>query len=684
MHLTGPKGHLTARTRSPSRTAVPSVIVSLLLVSVVWAPGTSGADERGDSPSAAPLGTAASGPVPARTAGISTAQSSVIDALRAPRRPLWHPAFQPTRGSVGTTGVARIGDAFVVIGYDDQGAVVWWSDDALEWQRSPASPEMEGAMAVAIAGTPGELVMTGVLHATLEPVIWRSRDGFAWERIRIDLPSGNGFGAASSDVIRRDDGVFLAYGGDLGDGAWVLLSRDGGRTWERQPSSAWASDVHSDDEGYVGTGPAGIKVSPDGLAWGVASEARDIERLREEAWGEAWPADAISVGLEPLGEGRFVLGGRGHDTLVWSRADGLEMRDGLIDWTSEVAGKRAWAIGPDRAVLVRYDRRVPYITPPAGGYESAPPTRPPRCRPRHPELADIAPMRPAERVRCFGGRTLRFEAWVPFAELGGVCFIGDPYSWLVCGEYFPIVAGPGPGSSGMDIAIAPSLPYREFDAVYHWGAHLRVRGHFDDPAARDCPGQPNGRGTIDRPRREYVRECRQSFVVTSIRRLPYSRSGSSATRELAERFPQTIGRVPTSVLVRDGRTWLATYDPADADDAAAHAAIERFLDGLGRDVDDLSMGWALARTRGRPTAIMAVRVEGTRGAALVDAVIPFLLGDVLEPATERVTIAGEEVIRVRDAAMPGAYPRYIHPAGDVVWLVEADKAYLRDIVRDLR
>jgi hypothetical protein len=85
----------------------------------------------------------------------------------------------------------------------------------------------------------------------------------------------------------------------------------------------------------------------------------------------------------------------------------------------------------------------------------------------------------------------------------------------------------------------------------------------------------------------------------------------------------------------------------------------------------------------RPRRSRRCGSTGARPAALVDALIPFPFGDLVQPARERRRIAGKDVIAVTDSACGDVYAQYVYRNGDTVWLIEAEGQTLRQILAAL-
>jgi hypothetical protein len=428
---------------------------------------------------------------------------------------LWHPRFRPAPGSRTVMEGARwLGDRFAIVGGDHRGAVVWWSEDGLEWTRSRPSEAMARGAATSIAGDENGYVMIGYQFVPRERGrIWYSADGLDWREPESELIRM----AETLAVTRRDDGTFVAYGAGAQGGCWIGTSTDGGASWDQRVREEWdtgagggcSGSVERDSQGLVARLWDGIAVSADGTGWEQVASGADIRLALAGAQDKPH-----RTGLVPLGDDRFLLGGYDATSLLWSRDEGLELVDGLVDWTSLKRGA-AMAFGPERAIAVRPRITAPLVSPPADVYTERWERREPVCRPGKPKIRHIAAMRPVERLECFGGRDLTFRAWIPYFEYGGICQFEDPHAWMLCSEFY-LATGPGLGGGYVGFGLAPGAEH-----VGSWGDRVRVTGHFDDPAAARCP-EPGWDGRVPdgwqrRTRASFVNECRRQFVVTKMR-----------------------------------------------------------------------------------------------------------------------------------------------------------------------
>ena len=438
---------------------------------------------------------------------------------------LWHPTFRATLGArIGMEDVQRVGDRFAVVGTDERGAVVWWSDDGIEWTRTRRSTATDHGVATSIAAGPQGYVLGGQ-QWTPRPRgrIWHSTDGLRWQPATTKLPPNTSVLSVASLV----DGTFVVYGdgGRRDQGCWMGTSADGGRTWDYRWEGDWdpglpdgggcVTSVVRDEVVLLGKiNLRSIGESADGVNW--------QQLVTADAIRDAWPKGSkryVDLGLVPLDDGRYLLGGRGKRALVWSREGGLEKIDSPVDLTRR--RRFSVALGLDRAVAVRNNLSTPLISPPTDVYTQRWGPREPVCRPRSPRIGHLTAMDKLARLDCYGGRELTFEAWIPHSEYGGICYFGAPHSWMICDDRW-LASGPGGTPGYLHYGLAPGVRMpKGLDTA--GGAHVVVTGHFDDPAAGQCPESGwNGKtpqGWQPMTKADFVEECRRQFIVTEMRRI---------------------------------------------------------------------------------------------------------------------------------------------------------------------
>lgn len=153
---------------------------------------------------------------------------------------------------------------------------------------------------------------------------------------------------------------------------------------------------------------------------------------------------------------------------------------------------------------------------------------------------------------------------------------------------------------------------------------------------------------------------------------------------LADAFPAELGGSQLEIIVRSGPEWVATFDDSVDTEAAVISRTESLLSGVEATLEDLTIASAMhTPSPDNIATITAVQVRDTAAHELVNGTIALLLGDVIAPELEVVFSGGRDVLKVRDAEMPGAYPRTLVPGGDTLWIIEAEPPLLEEIVAAL-
>jgi hypothetical protein len=140
----------------------------------------------------------------------------------------------------------------------------------------------------------------------------------------------------------------------------------------------------------------------------------------------------------------------------------------------------------------------------------------PRC-PATVELASIELLLGSERLACFGDAKLELTGTFGCGGCGGTGpGIFEP-SWLASPMKNPLTVHPVSDHLGpFTVSLSPSGP-----GAPPAGSVVRVRGHFDDPAAGTCtislidPLRPSGEDLVAVPDEAAVLACRQEFVAES-------------------------------------------------------------------------------------------------------------------------------------------------------------------------
>jgi hypothetical protein len=150
-------------------------------------------------------------------------------------------------------------------------------------------------------------------------------------------------------------------------------------------------------------------------------------------------------------------------------------------------------------------------------------------------------------------------------------------------------------------------------------------------------------------------------------------------------FPSTLGDAPLEVQTYTGPEWLVASASGTAEDAAYAEQTEALLASLGKTIDDFTVKSALAQpTGGNPVVIAGIRILGTEARTWIRETVRLFLGDLEQPELlMRQPLAAQWVLRVVDAATPGAYPRTVVIDGDTAWIIGGDEEHVQDLLGQL-
>jgi hypothetical protein len=152
---------------------------------------------------------------------------------------------------------------------------------------------------------------------------------------------------------------------------------------------------------------------------------------------------------------------------------------------------------------------MPYVAP-----------LPPRC-PETVDLENLGAMLPAEQLACFGDESIEVEGTYGCPPCTGVYRGEFQPKWLADPAIYNLVSEVGASLEGsrLPVRFRPDAPRPPTD-----GSIIRIRGHFDDPAASDCsmsmpdPWVDNNDFHVEPVPSAVARLwCRQMFVVENYR-----------------------------------------------------------------------------------------------------------------------------------------------------------------------
>ncbi len=417
------------------------------------------------------------------------------------------------------------------------GAVLWHSDDGQRWVRVPDQADLGTSFPGPVVAGPWGFAMLGQAvdsGGTSAPRAWVSRDGLAWRQ----MPP---LGWMISSLVAINDGI-LAIGAEgsaiTADGtAWVDLGPlPSGQLGEVVVAASMGSDVLAILTGtrgaFVWRGTVGGTPSKPTLTWQDANlnVAPDAVTLTALATG---PLGALVLGFdrETLRPITWVS----SDGWSWSRADLDEGAFGGGVPTLAAVGDHAFVVlgwyGNEGGNVVarpwtstdglRWEGSQPEQLGVLPGLPSGPCLADPTEAAQLIAMAGSYPTIPeAKWTFCFGDRELVLRGYV--ADCGGcggeTPYVGIP-EWLLSPlgyAQFWLLGAP-PSQEGGGLSISVQIDPRHPVSVPDVGAHVRVTGHFDDPAAQQCRLIPTIAGAALPPAGATIATCRHQFVVTAIK-----------------------------------------------------------------------------------------------------------------------------------------------------------------------
>jgi len=453
----------------------------------------------------------------------------------------------PSIGGDQMSDVVAGGPGFVAVGSSAEGAIASVSSDGFHWQAI-ALPRGAHAWVGHVVLQGSTFVAFGGEEAAEEEQVrlrvWTSADGVSWEPLAapaaLDFPQswGDTVGVgppgivyvAEREVERGEDGLsvvplgfrlegtttwrpstfsgpdgyvtgitwhedrFVAVGGDVGYSSPVAWTSPDGLTWQ-SVDVVIAADVDSPPPGAF----ASIVATADGRLLASTGYEND-SRLWISDDGAAWSAvpwfgaegTRWLNGMASFGDRLVAFGGAEDAALVSDGYDaGEELGAAFLSWGTMTSA----AIWTD---------------PSPGLAEPAP--APPRCPEAKPTLLEVISLSPADRMRCFGRRSITFLAYLDRYQFGyeGPVPRGPP--WLISAD-----DGTGTGNElwarplavdhprpvvSLSIHVDPAskVGRRLPDAGWVW-----LTGRFDHPKAKSCQAAVRA-------------QCRQAFVVTNVRK----------------------------------------------------------------------------------------------------------------------------------------------------------------------
>ena len=134
---------------------------------------------------------------------------------------------------------------------------------------------------------------------------------------------------------------------------------------------------------------------------------------------------------------------------------------------------------------------------------------------------------------------------------------------------------------------------------------------------------------------------------------------------------------PENVVVFRGQE-IIEMNPAAAEQLQAVA------DATGTSIDDMTQVSAYVEpAEGDLVFFGAVQVSGADAVAVLDVLLALSLETMQEPRVEVVDIEGRQVTVLYEDAAPTVPPTNLIASGDVIWIVQADEAYVTAVIEQL-
>lgn len=164
-------------------------------------------------------------------------------------------------------------------------------------------------------------------------------------------------------------------------------------------------------------------------------------------------------------------------------------------------------------------------------------------------------------------------------------------------------------------------------------------------------------------------------------------ASSAAPLGSAAPFSDAVALVPTelagtpvapeNVVIFRGQE-IVELNPAAAEQFQAVA------EATGTSIDDMIQVSAYVEpAEGDLVFFGAVRVTGADAAEVLEVLLPLSFEAMQEPRVEVVEIGGRQVTVLYEDASPTIPPTNLIASGDVIWIVQADEAYVTGVIEQL-
>jgi hypothetical protein len=268
-------------------------------------------------------------------------------------------------GSVFGYDAMPIADGFVVGGvsiapdYNPVRGAIWRSPDGLSWFPATSPQAGFNDSEVDHLATDGNLMVAigvarhGSGDGVTSPVVWRSRDGFEWDRLDGAMESLGGFRVQG---LSGDEGGFVVWGLAV-DGSSQVLTSTGGVLWTpTEPTEFSDADIFGVEPYQGGLLAVGGTRQPNAAPSDTSAPARAWWSSDRTSWHPATVAAGFGISSIYRGsEGLLALGAPEHMSpvptwVIWHSIDGHA-------WEIAIERARADAYASDGRRIVRWDSR---------------------------------------------------------------------------------------------------------------------------------------------------------------------------------------------------------------------------------------------------------------------------------------------------------------------------------------
>ena len=141
----------------------------------------------------------------------------------------------------------------------------------------------------------------------------------------------------------------------------------------------------------------------------------------------------------------------------------------------------------------------------------------------------------------------------------------------------------------------------------------------------------------------------------------------SERADLYLEMPYYLGGFEPEIVMTRGQEHFVGLPAGDP----TRDELERLLDTVGADVEDMVSGYALVAQEDFFSFVVGLRIEGATPGTLLPAYLPMLIADLVGPAEVEGTLGGKDVLVVTSIGSDDQYVElYVYDAGDTIWMVQ--------------